>query len=110
MKSIVGKRELKGRMPHYTVRLPKETIEALSAESRACGRTIQETLRIVANRHVTRAQDERPTLEKLSDIHHSIVELGKDLETVTRMLLVALKIATDEEARAWTSKNLRVGP
>ena len=104
-----GQMALKETMPHLTVRLPREIAEALISESEAMRCSISETLRVIATRHVLREEENEPILRKLSLMHSLISELGLDLETVTRILLVGLKIATEEDAKAWCRENLMVG-
>jgi len=109
MKSSAKKLSRKGKMPPFTVRLPKDLAEALLAESLATRRTVSETLRIAAARHAFEEEHNVPLVRGLSNLQDTVIELGKDLETVARLLLVAQKLTSEEEARAWTLKNLRVG-
>ncbi len=109
MKKVGVKRELLGRMPHFTVRLPRDTAEALLSESAVMGRSVSETLRLVANRYAARQAEDSALLEKLSQLHLTLCELGRDFETITRLFLVATKIASEEDAKDWCKQNLRVG-
>ena len=103
------RREFRGKMPHFTVRVPRDTAEALVSESDATGRTVSETLRLVANRHVNRQSEDHPLLERLGALQATLKEFGRDIETVTRLFLVASKLASEDDAKEWCKQNLRVG-
>ena len=91
------------------VRLSEEITEALRLESQCLGRPVSETLRSVINRHVAKEVNHGPLLEKLEQLHISLRELGRDIETVTRLFLVASKTASEEDAKEWCKLNLMVG-
>ena len=93
----------------FAVRLSKETAEAVIFESEASQRKISEMLRIIITRHFEGSSEEGKVLAKLQQLHVTLREMGKDLETVTRLFIVSLKLASDEEAKTWCEQNLKVG-
>lgn len=93
----------------FAVRLSKETAEAVISESEASERKISEMLRIIITRHFEGSSEEGKVLAKLQQLHLTLKELGKDLETATRLFIVSLKLASEEEARTWCKQNLKVG-
>jgi hypothetical protein len=103
------KREFKEKMPHFSVRLPKDTAETLLKDAALSGRSVSEVLRILANRYAWSEENSKPVVDKLAHLHLAIRELGRDLETVTRLFLVAGKLTSEDDAKDWCKQNLKVG-
>lgn len=91
------------------VRFHPDDVKQLVHESEALGKTVSEHVRAIVSAHLWESEAQAVTLQKLSIMHSLIRELGIDIETVTRMLLVGLKITTDEDAKNWCRENLMVG-
>lgn len=91
------------------VRLHADAFDALMEESRLTGRSVSETVRVITNRYLYEGEAQEPLLEKLTHVLTALRELGKDIETVTRLFLVTSKVVDDEDAKAWCRQNLRAG-
>jgi len=92
-----------------SVRLDSATKQRLSVESLATGRTLSETVRIVCARHINRETPVESLVDELATIKVALNTLATDLELVTRLLWVGLKLGTDDDAKEWVRANLRGG-
>ena len=96
-------------MQHFTTRLPKDIAELLLDKSTATGCTVSETLRHITSSYFYQEMEGQELKEKFNQLQLTIKELGKDIETVTTLLMVATKTASEEDAYQWVKTNLRVG-
>lgn len=90
------------------LRLPRSTYGALVECSKEEGKSISDLMRSLVYREFSLTYEESEREKTLKLIQKQVRDLGSDLETVVRLLMVALKISSDEEAKDWCRKNLSV--
>lgn len=91
------------------LRLPVSTHTAIVSRCKAERISVSELMRNLVYAEFDFSNEPKESTEAIKNLERKLVELGKDFQVFARLLMVALEVSSDEEARAWCAKNLKVG-